>query len=129
MLNIGWFSTGTDKAARQLLQTVQGSIHNGNINGEISFVFSNREPGESKQSDLFFELVQRYDIRLVCFSHKKFKTTKNENEWRIKYDREVNKKIKSFACDVCVLTGDMLIVSDELCQRHEMINLHPAPPS
>jgi len=51
-----------------------------------------------------------------------------KNEWRVKYDREVNKKIKSFACDLCVLAGYMLIVSEELCQRHDMINLHPAPP-
>lgn len=128
MLNIGWFSTGRDKAARQLLQTVQDSIRTGDINGEISFVFSNREPGESKESDMFFELVHSYDIRLVCLSHKEFKTTKNQNEWRIKYDREVDKKIKSFACDVCVLAGYMLIVSEELCKRHDMINLHPAPP-
>jgi phosphoribosylglycinamide formyltransferase-1 len=82
---------------------------------------------------MFFELVQSYNIPLVCLSHKKFMTAKQEdltskNEWRIKYDREVNRKIKSFACDVCVLAGYMLIVSEELCQRHDMINLHPAPP-
>jgi phosphoribosylglycinamide formyltransferase-1 len=133
LLNIGWFSTGRDEAARQLLQTVQDSVRSGDINGEISFVFSNREPGESKESDMFFELVQSYNIPLVCLSHKKFMTAKQEdltskNEWRIKYDREVNRKIKSFACDVCVLAGYMLIVSEELCQRHDMINLHPAPP-
>jgi phosphoribosylglycinamide formyltransferase-1 len=127
VLNIGWFSTGRDKAARQLLQTVQDSIRSGDINGEISFVFSNREPGEAKESDTFFELVQSYNFRLVCSSHKELKTTRNQNEWRIKYDREVNKKIKSFACDVCVLAGYMLIVSEELCKRHDMINLHPAP--
>lgn len=54
MLNIGWFSTGRDEAARQLLQAVQDKIHSGEINGEISFVFSNREPGEAKESDLFY---------------------------------------------------------------------------
>jgi len=133
MLNIGWFSTGRDKAARQLLQTVQDNIRSGDINGEISFVFSNREPGESKESDMLFELVRNYRIPFVCLSHKKFMTGKQEDltvktEWRIKYDREVNKKIKSFACDLCVLAGYMLIVSEELCQRHDMINLHPAPP-
>lgn len=61
VLNIGWFSTGRDKAARQLLQTVQDSIRSGDINGEISFVFSNREPGESKESDRLSELVQSYN--------------------------------------------------------------------
>jgi folate-dependent phosphoribosylglycinamide formyltransferase PurN len=134
LLNIGWFSTGRDEAARQLLQAVWDKSHSSDINGKISFVFSNREPGEAKESDLFFELVRSYNIPLVCLSHKKFKTTKEEEdldikrEWRIKYDREVNKKIEPFAPDLCVLAGYMLIVSAELCQKYDMINLHPAPP-
>jgi folate-dependent phosphoribosylglycinamide formyltransferase PurN len=128
LLNIGWFSTGRDKAARQLLQAVQDKSHSGDINGKISFVFSNREPGEVKESDLFFELVRSYNIPLVCLSHKRFKTAGEEKEWRIKYHREVNKKIEPFAPDLCVLAGYMLIVSEELCQKYDMINLHPAPP-
>jgi folate-dependent phosphoribosylglycinamide formyltransferase PurN len=134
LLNIGWFSTGRDEAARQLLQAVWDKSHKGDINGKISFVFSNREPGEAKESDLFFELVRSYNIPLVCLSHKKFKTAKEEEdlrikkEWRIKYHREVNKKIEPFAPDLCVLAGYMLIVSEELCQKYAMINLHPAPP-
>lgn len=134
MLNIGWFSTGRDEAARQLLQAVQDKSHRGDINGKISFVFSNRESGEAKESDLFFELVRNYNIPLVCLSHKKFKPAKEEDdlgikkEWRIKYDREVNKRIEPFAPDLCVLAGYMLIVGAELCQKYDMINLHPAPP-
>jgi len=134
LLNVGWFSTGRDEAARQLLQAVQDKSHRGDINGKISFVFSNREPGEAKESDLFFELVRSYNIPLVCLSHKKFKTAKKEEdlgikkEWRIKYDKEVNKKIETFAPDLCVFAGYMLIVSEELCQKYDMINLHPAPP-
>ena len=128
MLNIGWFSTGRDKAARQLLQAVSDKSHSGDINGKISFVFSNREPGESKESDLFFKLVRSYKIPLICLSHKRFKTARRENEWRIKYDKEVDKKIETFAPDVCVLAGYMLIVSEELCYKYDMINLHPAPP-
>lgn len=65
-MNIGWFSTGRDEAARQLLQVVQDKIHRGDIEGKINFVFSNREPGEANESDLFFELVRSYDIPLVC---------------------------------------------------------------
>jgi phosphoribosylglycinamide formyltransferase-1 len=134
LLNIGWFSTGRDEAARQLLQAVRDKSHRGDINGKISFVFSNREPGEAKESDLFFELVRSYNIPLVYLSHKKFKTAKEEEdlgikkEWCVKYDREVNKRIKPFAPDLCVLAGYMLIVSEELCQKYDMINLHPAPP-
>jgi phosphoribosylglycinamide formyltransferase-1 len=128
LLNIGWFSTGRDEAARQLLQAAQDKSRRGDINGKISFVFSDREPGEAKESDLFFELVRSYNIPLVYLSHRKFKTAGQEKEWRIKYDREVNKRIEPFAPDLCVLAGYMLIVSEELCQKYDMINLHPAPP-
>ena len=127
-MNIGWFSTGRDEAARQILQAVQDKSHSSDINGKISFVFSNREPGEAKESDLFFELVRSYNIPLVCLSHKKFNTDGEEKEWRIKYNKEVNKKIGPFAPDLCVLAGYMLIVSEELCRKYDMINLHPAPP-
>ena len=145
MLNIGWFSTGRDEAARQLLQAVQQSISNGDITGKISFVFSNREPGESVESDSFFQLVHSYGIPLACFSSKKFKSVianearkfnnviasevkQSQESWRLKYDREVNSRIERFAPDLCVLAGYMLIVGEELCRKYTMINLHPAPP-
>jgi phosphoribosylglycinamide formyltransferase-1 len=161
MLNIGWFSTGRDEAARQLLQTVQESIQAAEIEGKISFVCSNREPGEARESDYFFDLVRSYDIPLVCFSHRKFRsrllrsarndkmgpsntrmsghtdkrepgdgTTSRQTQesWRLKYDREVSKRIESFAPDVCVLAGYMFIIGEELCLKYNMINLHPAFP-
>ncbi len=134
MLNIGWFSTGRDKAARQLLQAVQDNIYSGNIHGRISFVFSNREPGESQESDLFFELARSYNLPLICFSHRKFQNAiageakGPQTDWRLRYDREVRKRIGKFVPDVCVLAGYMLIIGEELCQEYSMINLHPAPP-
>jgi folate-dependent phosphoribosylglycinamide formyltransferase PurN len=133
LLSIGWFSTGRDEAARQLLEAVQKSIHAGDIGGEIRFVFSNREPGESEESDLFFELVRSYDIPLICFSHRKFRNViaseakQSHENWRLKYDREVARKIGKFAPDLCVLAGYMLIIGEELCHKYNMINLHPAP--
>ena len=140
-MNIGWFSTGRDEAARQLLQVAWESIEAGEIQDKISFVFSNREPGEAKESDMFFELVRSYDIPLICYSHRKFKTLtlegrglgegvarQSQKDWRIKYDREVDKRIEKFAPEICVLAGYMLIVGEELCQKYNMINLHPAPP-
>ena len=146
MLNIGWFSTGRDEAACQLLQAVQESIESGKIQDKISFVFSNREPGEVKESDVFFELVKHYDIPLICFSHRNLKTltptlslkgrglgdggaNQSQENWRLRYDREVNKRIKKFCPDICVLAGYMLIIGKELCRKYNMINLHPAPPN
>jgi folate-dependent phosphoribosylglycinamide formyltransferase PurN len=37
-------------------------------------------------------------------------------------------RLSSFHPDLCVLAGYMLIVGREMCQRYNMINLHPAAP-
>jgi len=135
---IGWFSTGNTKAAIDLLQAVQISIKQGEITAEIAFVFCNRERGDSKQSDLFLDLVEAHDIPLICFSYPKYKATRGLRnpdpqkplpEWRIDYDREVMALLADSQPDVCVLAGYMLITSKEMCLRYNMINLHPAAPT
>jgi len=135
MYQLGWFSTGRDKAARDLLTVVNSSIGQGEVGAEIAFVFSNREPGESEESNLFFELVEDYHIPLVCFSYRKFKASKGAlitgqtgtlPLWRLDYDREVMNQLQDFHPDLCVLAGYMLIAGREMCQRYDMVNLHPA---
>jgi phosphoribosylglycinamide formyltransferase-1 len=137
LLTIGWFSTGRDEAARQLLQVVYERIQSGEIEGEIAYVFSNREAGESIDSDLFFALVHNYRIPLVCLSSKRFEATEDvaataKTEplpgWRVEYDREIMRKLQRFSADLCVLAGYMLIVGEEMCHKYDMINLHPAAP-
>jgi phosphoribosylglycinamide formyltransferase-1 len=124
---LGWFSTGRDKAARDLLTVAQRSIALGEIRAEIAFVFCNREPGESKQSDLFHRLVKSYGLPLITFSSQNFKADRGEG-WRLEYDREVMKQLKDFDADLSVLAGYMLIVGEEMCRKYDMINLHPAAP-
>ena len=137
MYQLGWFSTGRDKAARDLLEAVHTSIKRGEIKAEIAFVFSSREPGESEESDLFLKLVEGYHIPLICFSYQRFKAVKGAAitdqegalpNWRLDYDREVMNHLQRFHPDLCVLAGYMLIVGKEMCQRYNMINLHPAAP-
>ena len=136
MYKLGWFSTGRDKAARDLLTVAQRSIALGEIEAELAFVFCNREPGEANESDLFLKLVEGYGIPLACFSYQKFKVGRgNPTEpgeslpkWRLEYDREVMKRLQDFQPDLCVLAGYMLIVGEEMCRRYNMINLHPAIP-
>jgi phosphoribosylglycinamide formyltransferase-1 len=126
---IGWFSTGRDEAARQLLRAVWQSIEEGEIKAKITFVSSNREPGEKVESDLFFELVKSYRIPLICLSSTKFKKSNIEG-WRWEFEKEAMRKLEGYrpGSDLCVLAGYMLIVGKEMCQRHPMINLHPAIP-
>ncbi len=129
MFKIGWFSTGRDQAARDLLQTVWQHIDKGEIKAELEFVFSNRERGESEQSDLFFKLAAEYRLPLICFSSQKFKAEIGDKpDWRLRYDREVMKRLQGFQPDLCVLAGYMLIVGEEMCHHYKMINLHPAAP-
>jgi len=134
---LGWFSTGRDKAARDLLQAVQSQIKLGEIRAEIVFVFCSREPGESAESDLFLRQVEDYHTPLICFSYQKFKAMQGASTtsqggtlplWRLEYDRGVMKRLQDFHPDLCVLAGYMLIVGEEMCQRYNMINLHPAAP-
>ncbi len=134
---IGWFTTARDRAAIELFNAVYDGIKSGEIKGEISFVFSNREENESVISDEFFALVRGLKIPLVAFSSQKFKPEmrtsgkKDEiilNGWRSEYDREVIERIKAFEPDIIILAGYMLIVSGELCRRFNMLNLHPAIP-
>jgi phosphoribosylglycinamide formyltransferase-1 len=137
LYQLGWFSTGRDKAARDLLRAVKESIARGEVEAEIAFVFSSREPGESAASDLFLELVKDYGIPLISFSYQKFKAKQDAgsggekgalHRWRQAYDREVTKRLEGFHPDLCVLAGYMLIVGAEMCRRYDMINLHPAAP-
>jgi len=137
LYELGWFSTGRDKAARDLLQAVQHNITLGEIKAEIAFAFCNREPGESEESDLFVKLVEDYRIPLTCFSYQQFKASKGipiaaQTQslplWRLDYDREVMNRLQDFHPDLCVLAGYMLIVGEEMCPTYNMINLHPAAP-
>ncbi len=134
---IGWFSTGRDEAARDLLTAVNSSIKRGEIEAEIAFVSCSREPGESEESDLFIKLVENYRFPLICFSYQKYKKARDEQnprpsepmpQWRLDYDREVMKRLEDFHPDLCVLAGYMLITGKEMCQKYNMINLHPAAP-
>jgi phosphoribosylglycinamide formyltransferase-1 len=131
MIRIGWFSTGRDKAARDLLTVVQDSIRQGEIKADICFVFSNREQSETTESDLFFELVKGYHISLICLSSQRFhpqRRAESLSQWRLEYDREVMKRLEGFHPDLCVLAGYVLIVGSEMCQKYKMLNLHPAAP-
>ena len=130
MLKLGWFSTGRGEGSRNLLSTVYEAIRRGEIEAEIQFVFSNREPGEAEGSDRFIKLVHDLGLSLVCLSSRNFRRgwTGEANQQRSAYDREVMQRLKGVEPDICVLAGYMLIVSAEMCNRYTMINLHPAAP-
>lgn len=137
MLKIGWFSTARGESSRHLLEACVSNIDSGNLKAQIEFVFCSRELGESHNTNIFINKVIDYHLPLVCLSVKKYAANLGQqvgssNEelpgWRLAYDREIISRLESFNVDVCVLAGYMLIVSPELCNRYNMINLHPALP-
>ena len=136
-LKIGWFSTGRDEAAGDLLRTAMNAILEGNLRAEISFVFSNHERGESEASDRFFDLVQSYNLPLVTLSYSRYRRERNLPPvragepllpWRRDYDREVARLIEPYPFDLGMLAGFMLIFTDVVCERWPLLNLHPAAP-
>lgn len=144
MLNIGWFSSGRDQAAIDLLRVVYKAIKDGSIDGKISFVFVSRERGEKPESDKFIDHAKSLNLDVIELSHRNFepelrkKALDESNKlgmdspelikWRTMYDEEVLKKLKNYPVDIIVLAGYMLIVSPYMCSKYNMINLHPALP-
>ena len=86
MLNIGWFSSGRDEAAIDLLKVVSEAIQSGIIKGKISFVFVTREKGEKPESDKFIEFAENLGLKIIALSHRNF-----EPELRKKGLEESNK--------------------------------------
>lgn len=135
---MGWFSTGRDKAARELLELVVKGISSGELPLEIAFVFCNREQGEDPESDAFIRQVRGYNLPLVSFSSARFDPELRRRglagdagaleQWRTAYHAEVLKLLGSYRVVFSFLAGYMLIVSAGMCTRHAMLNLHPAIP-
>jgi len=137
MYQLGWFSTGRGKGSRGLLKAVHDSIKSGEIDAEFAFVFCSREYGETEPTDIFLRMVEDYHIPLVTFSYQKYKAKVGGSggvpdevwpSWRLDYDREVMDRLQDYKPDLCVLAGYMLIVGPEVCQKYDMVNLHPAAP-
>lgn len=134
---IGWFSTGRGPGSRNLLKIILQNIDRGSINAELSFVFCNREQGEAEGSDLYLKMVKDHGVKLVSFSSRNYQPALRKrgkanptvmNEWRGAYDREIMARLLPYTSDINVLAGYMLIVGSALCEKYDLINLHPAAP-
>ncbi len=128
---IGWFSTGRDKAARDLLITAYNNMQSGFIPAAIEYVFCNCNVGEGSENDKFLELTRKLSLKTITFSSRDFLPEEKRHSmerWRTIYHRAVMERISKFQNNLIMLAGYMLIVSAEMCQRHTIINLHPAAP-
>jgi len=134
---IGWFSTGRGPGSKALLKTTREAIVSGELDAEIEFVYCTRERGETEPTDRYLDMVQGYGLPLVSFSYQKYRAMRGMPnpdlsrplpQWRIDYDNEVIKRLKKFRPDLCILAGFMLVTTPVMCNRYDIINLHPAAP-
>lgn len=152
MLQLGWFSSGNDEMARELLLEIWRRKAREGLDVEIPFVLCNREPGEALRTKVgqervrFFAMVRELGIDLITVSHVKVEPELRKRglaetedhahpsdtllEWRNVYGHKVIEAIEARGHDpeVCLLAGYMLIWSEAECQRFDAINLHPALP-
>lgn len=128
MLRLGWMSTARGESSLALLRFVCENIETGALDARIPVVISNREPGEAAQTDRFFDYVRSRGLPLICESSKRLRQTAPGEDWRTRFDQLLATRIDQFDVDVIFMAGYMLIVSDLLCSRYTLLNLHPALP-
>lgn len=149
MLRLGWFSTGRDEAARNLLQVVHDDLWISGAPAMIDWIFCHREPGdgpdneEARERALFFELATELGIPVKTFSHVRFmpelrkkgiaespsaaEATEDLERWRNLYGEEVTRVIGKDSADIVVMAGYMLIIGDPELELN-LVNIHPALP-
>jgi len=134
---IGWFSTGRGAGSKAMLKATQDAIKAGELDAEIEFVFCGRERGETEPTDQYLDMVKDYGIPLVSFSYQRYRAKRGMPspdlseplpQWRIDYDTEVLKRLDKFHPDLVLLAGLMIVTSPLICEKYNIINLHPAVP-
>lgn len=150
-LRIGWFSSGRDEAARNLLEVVYRDIAAHEVPASIEWIFCHRETGdvplneEYRQRELFFDLAAGLGIPVATLSHVRFmpdlrkqglresrsaaEASPSLQEWRDRYGRELMRMVSLLPeVDVVVMAGYMLIIGTPELEHLEIVNIHPALP-
>lgn len=128
MLKLGWMSTGRGPGSFELLRVTCENIESGRLDARISCVICNRGMGETEQTDRFLNFIRSKGLPLVSESSSRFRRDYAGDDWRTAFDRILSSGIERFDVDVIFLAGYMLIVSEFLCTRYSLLNLHPALP-
>jgi phosphoribosylglycinamide formyltransferase-1 len=140
---IGLFSTLTGPGSRALVEAVAGAWRAGALPGaEIAFLFVNREPGESEETDAAVEeIATRYGLPVVRASAVRFRPAERKAAraaeavgdpeplwaWREAFYESYRDRLPE--TDLDVLLGDMWIWSHRQCAARRGVNLHPSLPS
>ncbi len=147
---IGWFSTGRDEAARNLLQTVYDDIAQRGYDARIEWIFCHRESGdgpeneEARQRKIFLDMADSMGIPVKTFSHLRFMPELRKQglaespnvidanptllEWRDFFGEQVMRVVGQDPVDMVVMAGYMLIIGDPELRDLDIVNIHPALP-
>lgn len=133
-MRVGWLSSGRDAAAQNLLADVVARAQRDDVPLEIGAVFSDRELGESPESDRFLQLVERLGYPTVTLSSaaswaEAQRLGVSRSAWREEYHRGVVDLLVPHRLGVLVMAGYMLVASPALCRKFPVLNLHPALPT
>ncbi|MBW1917195.1 MAG: formyl transferase [Deltaproteobacteria bacterium] len=133
MLSFGWFSSGRDQAAIDLLAATHDHMASGFIPGQIAYVFCDREPGETPAVDRFRAAVEARHLPLVTYSSRNLREkirrrAPDLEKVRKNYDLGVIERLQGYEARIVVLAGYMLVLSHRLCSTFLCLNLHPGLP-
>lgn len=135
-IRIGWYTT-RGRSSRAMFEAVLAAIRAGDLDAQVAYVFSNRDPGDDPVTDAFFDLVQSEGIPLLTLGSIAYRKAHGGERskpgeplpsWRVQYDAEVARLIEPYPTDLGVLAGYLLIFTEEFANTHPMVNLHPALP-
>ncbi len=130
-MDFGWWTTGRDRAAVELLEVALNAIVTGKIKGKIRYIFLSRNPEDGVHGSEIRDIADRAGIAFVFLSAKDFAPelkTSDKNLWRISYHETVLEMLKDFNVEYGILAGYMWVVSPAVCKRLKLLNLHPALP-
>ncbi len=133
MFAFGWFSSGRGQGSIDLLTTAHQKMVEGFIPGRISYVFCDREAGETPAADRFHAVVRSLGLPLITLSSRPLRESirrrQPESEARRReFDAQVLARVADYQAQVVVLAGYMLVLSPLLCEQLLCLNLHPAVP-
>ena len=136
-LRIAWFATARGTSSRLLLNAAMSAISEGRLDAQIVCVVCNRERGQSPNTDLFLDDVERHGIPLIASSALEWRRRVGGEisipgqelaTWRRDYDRHLYDQIIKHSPDLGMLAGYMLVMTDVICDHLPCLNLHPALP-
>ena len=126
----GIFGSFGGKSGIKLVEKILAQIQSKEIEAEIPFILSSRAIDEEGNAGRLHELVTP-ETDIIIHSARRSRPwlfKKDRARWRELYHREVMTLISGYTFDSILLIGYMFFVSDELCRRYNLLNLHPAPP-